>query len=276
MQPPANYEVVDESGGASNNGAAGSKIGRILGLDGYVPDGGGPEGSGSDGSRPIVYAAYVEGSTGGATDVPEYGAPTADDGTEVSTIRVVNNAVYGADATAGDASACNVASAAGGAPQYDLNTGGTHNRNSSTVTYVIPMEGANGAVHEITSVRTAADDSNAAVYGITPVPEALVALARTATKRMHCERPAPTGGGCMNTPVSGSKFCPSHACPVAECGAGKSSSEGGCSLHLDVERAPSNGVGIRRVGGGAAVDIASNVSRGRHQSTYGGFDSEDV
>jgi hypothetical protein len=297
MQPPANYEVVDESGGASNNGAAGSKIGRILGLDGYVPDGGGPEGSGSNGSRPIVYASYVEGSTGGATNVPEYGTPTADDGTEVSTIRVVNNAVYGTEATVGDASAYNVASAAGGAPQCDLATGSIHNRDSSAVTYAIPMEGVHGAVHKVSSsVRTTADDRNAAVYGITPVPEALVAPARRATKRMHCERPAPTGGTCTNNPVAGSKFCLSHTCPVAGCKVGKSSSEGGCSLHLDIdldrvstgeEGGGYGGGGINRqardgstydgfgAGGGEGA-VATGISRRRLQSTYAGFEDEEV
>jgi hypothetical protein len=162
--------------------------------------------------------------------------------------------------------------------QYDLATGGNHNRYYSAATYAIPIEGDTGSAHEVSSsVRTTSFAStNTPVYGATPGPQAVAVPARRVTKRVQCERPAPTGGSCMNNPASGGKFCPSHACPVVGCRAGKSSSEGGCSLHLDVERAPSNGIGIRRVGGGGAVDIGSGVSRGRQQSTYGGFDSEDV
>ena len=153
-----------------------------------------------------------------------------------------------------------------------------------------------------------------------PVPQAPTLPVRRATKRAQCERPAPTGGTCRTAPLpGGGRFCLSHACPVAGCGAGKSSSEGGCARHLDIVPTPrgagaaaaaaavrvldltggggggGGGGGInRQTRGGSTYDGfdegvgasseeekeegggSNGISRRRQQSTYAGFDSEDV
>jgi hypothetical protein len=66
-----NGYVVDGSNAPAEPGAGAGKSGRNVDPDGYVLDGSG----GPSGPRPIVYASYVEGSTGGATDTGVYGMP---------------------------------------------------------------------------------------------------------------------------------------------------------------------------------------------------------
>jgi len=110
-----------------------------------------------------------------------------------------------------------------------------------------------------------------------PVPQAPTLPVRRATKRSHCNRPAPKGGTCTNTPAPGGAFCTSHACPAAGCVGGKSSSEAGCSLH---PHGASAGGSVR--GGVGGAQNSSNttpfrINKGRgEQSTYAGFEEEDV
>jgi hypothetical protein len=137
----------------------------------------------------------VEGSTGGASNTGVYGTPTECDavpsGGSSSAISGVANVLYGTEENGEGAYAANPTSngqkhnvaSAGGAPQYDLATGGdhnrnqydlatggTHNRSNTAVTYAIPMEGGNGSVHGASSsVRVTAVASNStARFGAGP------------------------------------------------------------------------------------------------------------
>jgi hypothetical protein len=52
-----------------------------------------------------------------------------------------------------------------------------------------------------------------------------------AQPKVTCQRPAPSGQLCKNTPVEGKLYCKGHCCSAVGCGASKSSASAGCPLH---------------------------------------------